>query len=813
MLRYFRKLILPCLLGTVTCSSVAWAGEQGINWSDRGVEAAQGETRLRIDALTDNILRVRISRSGHDAEDASWAVPPATRAMYARTTPLPDGFATKTIRVAIDPRTLAVTLEDKDGKTIVRDGPQPFRFDGDGFTLRKAILPEERYFGLGDKTGTLDRRGESFVNWNTDAYGFGTATDPIYKSIPFFVGTGGKGGSYGLFLDNSWRSYFDFGHREDGIIQIGSNGGPLDYYLIAGPTTADVVRRYVDLTGKAPLPPLWSFGYQQSRYSYMTADEVRAVAARLRSERVPTDTIWLDIDFQDRNRPFTTNAKTFPDLARLASDMGKDGIKLITITDLHIAAAPNEGYAPYDSGMAGNHFLRKADRSTYVAPVWPGPSVFPDFTDKTARIWWGELYREFVADGIAGFWNDMNEPAIFETPSKTMPLDNIHRIDSDDFAPRDASHAEIHNVYGMENSRATFEGLLKLRPNERPYVMTRASYAGGQKYAVTWTGDNSSSWDHLKLSVQQLLNLGLSGFTYAGSDVGGFTGGASPELLTRWIQLAAFTPVFRVHAANNAPRSEPWVDGPDHLALRRKAIEERYRLMPYIYSVAEQNARTGDPIMRPTFYDYPQMIKAGCDQSMAFTLGRDLLIAGNPHPDSKSSYPVCLPNGGWYDYWTGRKAETVAETGEQPIEVATEQPKLERLPVFVRPGAIIARQPLVQSTAETPDGPLSLDVYPGPDCRGDLYFDDGHSIEGSTLRQSIRCTATAKGMRIEFDAREGSFAPWWKQIAVTVHGWTGKPTATLNGKRIATETDSVSGTLRFTLPDQPAKAAVMLSRE
>ncbi|WP_398286880.1 TIM-barrel domain-containing protein [Sphingomonas daechungensis] len=220
---------------------------------------------------------------------------------------------------------------------------------------------------------------------------------------------------------------------------------------------------------------------------------------------------------------------------------------------MHVAAAANQGYAPYDSGIAGDHFLKNADRSLYVAPVWPGPSVFPDFTRKSSRDWWGNLYKPFVADGIAGFWNDMNEPAIFETPTKTMPLSTTHRVDSDDFATRTATHAELHNVYGMENSRATYDGLLKLRPNVRPFVMTRATFAGGQKFAVTWTGDNNSTWDHLKLAVQQMLNLGLSGISWSGADIPGFIGGASPELATRWYEIAAFTPVFRGHAANNAP--------------------------------------------------------------------------------------------------------------------------------------------------------------------------------------------------------------------------------------------------------------------
>jgi alpha-glucosidase len=746
-----------------------------------GIELGNAREAIRVEALTDQVLRVRTAPRGRFAEDASWAVPAAVRAQGIAVEPTSDGFRTGALTVHIDPATLQLTISDLQDKTIVADS-RATRFDGARFTLSKALPIGEHIYGLGDKTGNFDRRGESFVDWNTDAWGFQRDTDPIYKSIPFYIASGGAAGAYGLFLDNPWRSWFDFGHREDGTIAIGADGGPVDYYIIAGPSVRDVVRRYADLTGKAPLPPLWSLGFQQSRYSYMSAEEVRGIASRLRNDRIPADVIWLDIDYQDRHRPFTTNAKTFPDLKVLARDVGAQGFKLVAITDLHVAYAPNQGYAPYDGGAAGDHFLKNADGSLYVAPVWPGPSVFPDFTRASSRAWWGSLYKPFVDDGIAGFWNDMNEPAIFETPTKTMPLTTVHRIEGDGFAPRTATHAELHNVYGMENGRATFEGMLALRPNVRPFVMTRASYAGGQRYTVTWTGDNSSTWDHLKLAVQQMLSLGLSGFSWSGADIPGFIGGASPELATRWFEVGAFTPVFRAHAANDAPRGEPWVDGPAQLAIRRKFIEERYRLLPYFYAVAEEASRTGDPVMRPTFYDYPAMASAPCDQSMAFTLGRDLLIAASPHPDQPRAYDICLPGKGWYDYWTGTPV-----TGEK----VSETPTLARLPVFVRPGAIIVRQPLVQSTSEKPKGPLELDVYPGEDCSGEIYLDDGVSITGSSLRQSVTCIVTDKSVFVRFGPREGSYRPWWKSIAITIHG--PRP-----AKRI--------------VPDQPGEVMVEIAR-
>ena len=423
------------------------------------------------------------------------------------------------------------------------------------------------------------------------------------------------------------------------MLALGAVGGPVDYYVIAGPAPKDVVRAYGWLTGVSPLPPRWALGFQQSRYSYGTEAEVRAIAGRLRSDRIPADALYLDIDYQDRNRPFTVDRQAFPDLGRLLGDLQRQQFHVVMITDLHIAAAPDQGYAPYDSGQALGAFVRRPDGATFVGEVWPGAAVFPDFSRTAVRDWWGELYAGLLQQGASGFWNDMNEPALFATRSKTLPLDTVHRIESAGFRPRDASHAELHNVFGMLNSQATYEGLLRLQPDQRPFVLTRASYAGGQRYAATWTGDNSSSWNHLSLAVAQQLNLGLSGFAYVGADVGGFTGAApSPELLTRWLQVGAFNPVFRDHADKGKPAQEPWVGGEAQLAIRRRYIEERYRLLPYLYGLAEENSRSGLPIMRPVFLEYPQVLD-GTDPShqgvgAQFMLGPDLLVAPAPTAES-----------------------------------------------------------------------------------------------------------------------------------------------------------------------------------
>ncbi len=462
-----------------------------------------------------------------------------------------------------------------------------------------------------------------------------------------------------------------------------------------------MVERYAWLTGPTPLPPLWSLGFQQSRWSYAPRRVVEEIASHLRADRIPADVLWLDIDYQYKNRPFTVDPVGFPDFPGLIHKLTGEGFQTVAITDLHIARVAGEGYAPYDSGVAGDHFVKEHGRE-YVGSVWPGPSVFPDFTRAQTRTWFGGLFADLVKDGVAGIWNDMNEPAVFLTPTKTMPDDVEDRIDEPGFAKRTTTQLEIHNIFGMENTRATQEGLLTLRPNVRPFVMTRASYAGGQRYAVTWTGDNDSTWNHLKQTTPQLLNLGLSGFAMAGADVGGFAGSPSPALLTRWLMLAAFQPIDRDHSSKGTAPHEPWVDGPEQEAIRRRYIEERYKLMPYLYTTAEEMSRTGLPIVRPLFLEFPHAAPDNhpldLDAPGEFLFGPSILVADSPSPDEVAPYEVHLPPGVWYDYWTGaphggaadalkdseaKKADAEAGATDRRLMV---KPKLDELPVYVRGG-------------------------------------------------------------------------------------------------------------------------------
>jgi alpha-glucosidase len=755
-----------------------------------GITAHADEVTVQVTALRDDVLRVREWRGDAKPEDASWAVLSSSRTSGVPVVAEANGFHTTKLRVLIS-SDLKLTVSDLNG-TVLQQDAEPVTWRETNFRMYKSRTPEDSYFGLGDKPGPLDRSGEAFTLWNTDSFGWQESTDPIYKSIPFFIDFK-AGRALGVLMDNTWRSYFDFGRENPNEISFGAANGPIDYYLIYGPEPKAVLQTYAWLTGPTPLPPLWSLGFQQSRYTYYPESQFMEIANRLRRDKIPSDALYLDIDFQKDNRPFTVDDARFPKFDDMVRKLKADNFHLVVITDLHIAKLPNTGYEPYDSGIAGDHFVKNPDGSNYVGTVWPGPSVFPDFTQSQTRDWWGTLYKRFASEGVAGFWNDMNEPAVFNVPSKTMP-DNIqHRIDEPGFAKRTAPHLEIHNVFGMENSRATYDGLLKHRPNERPFVLTRASYAGGQRYASTWIGDNSSTWNHLRMTVPQIVNLGLSGFGLSGADVGGFAGSPSPDLLTKWIEVAAFQPIDRDHAAKGTRPHEVWVDGPRHEAIRKRYIEERYRLMPYLYTAAEEMSRTGLPINRPLFLEFPHANTTGRAMDLdtagsEFLVGSQILVAPNPSPEEVAPYEIHLPPGSWYDYWTGERFDRGGKSEsldkEQRDKLTQQQkplmvtPTLEDLPVYVRSGAILPIAPLTQSTNEIPSGPLTLRIYPPTSkdqpCVGDVYADDGHSFDyrnGQFARVHFRCTTDGNlTLHLSIDRTEGTYTPWWHEYRIEIVG-------------------------------------------
>ena len=761
-----------------------------------GVELTSAQARGRITVVNDGIFRVRVAPSGNFPADFSWAViaAPQPPAVAIDDTKSEVSITAGNIIAVINKSPLLVRFTDLQGNVLLADEPTlPMAWDGERIHVWKRMPADENYYGLGDKAGPMNRRNRSFTMWNTDEFGWQESTDPLYKTIPFFIGLR-AGKAYGVFFDNTWRSVFDFGKESPDYLSFGAEGGELNYYFIAGPEPKKIISQYTALVGRSPLPPLWSLGYQQSRYSYFPEARAREIVATMRSKKIPLDAIYFDIDYQQDYAPFTVNRQYFPTFEKMIADFRNTGVHTILITDLHIKNNPGHGYAPYDTGSAADVFVHNADGSVFSGAVWPGQSVFPDFTLTRARDWWGTQYTDFVRMGVAGFWNDMNEPSVFERADKTMPLTVLHRLD--DGSKLD--HRAIHNVFGMENVRATYDGLRKLQPDERPFVLTRAAYSGAQRYAASWTGDNSSTWNHLQMSTPMLLSMGISGFPLIGDDIGGFAGSPPADLLTRWFEVGAFNPIYRDHTAKDTADQEPWVSGPEHEAIRRRYIELRYRLMPYLYTGIEEATRTGIPFMRPLFVEYPQESKFYGDNH-DFLLGRDFFVAPVV-TEMVDAENVQLPPGDWFDFWTSEKHSSAKSLRLHPT--------LEQMPVYVRAGAIIPMQPLVQSTQETPIGPLQVRVYPGDDCRGTLYQDDGHTFayqRGEFLRVNYSCQISGAAVTVTSTPEKPAFQPWWTRETITVYGATSAPKSVVVEGQAASDAryEAATHSVTFAVPGGP----------
>jgi alpha-glucosidase len=764
---------------------------------DGGIVLETSAGVLAISMPRSDTFRLHVARSRDAKALPSFALEPDAQAL-AVTPKIEESDALIFLRseramLRIEKNPLRIRLMNPAGDVIADDALR-IGWQEAGARVDFSMKAGEHVFGLGDKTQGFDRRGHAFELWNTDAFGWKVDTDPLYKALPLLLLLG-DGPAHAIFVDHPARASFDIGKRQADVISYEAKAGDaFDVYLFAGPEPKRVLEAYTALTGRTPLPPLWALGHHQSRYGYKSEAEVRGVIARLQKDKLPVDAVWLDIDYQAENAPFTVNTKAFPSFAKMVADLRAAGVKTITITDLHVKSYQHEaspGYAPYDTGAAGDHFIHATNGAAgfFEGPVWPGASVFPEFTRAVTRQWWGGLYRGFVEQGVAGFWNDMNEPSVF-VKDKTFPDDVLHRLDDGTTAP----HALIHNVYGMLNARATFEGVKKLRPDVRPFILTRAAYAGIQKYAASWTGDNTADRSHLALTLPQLMNLGVSGFPFNGADVGGFVGCPDAELFAEWMELGALQPFYRNHSAKESCRREPWLFGAVIEGRARKAIERRYRLLPYLYTAFEEASRNGTPVMRPLWLEYPND-RATYGVDNAYLLGRDLLVAPKLLAGAVR-FRITLPAAGWYD------AETLAlvSGGEQELSAKPD----DSVRLFVRAGAIIPEAPLVQNTREVPVGPLTLTVWPGPDCAGSLYLDDGESFAyqaGKFRRLGLACETGDTSLSLESKS-VGDYAPWWKELSVVVHDVPKPPTAVTdaNGKNLSHSYDAAKKTLVVALP-------------
>lgn len=554
----------------------------------------------------------------------------------------------------------------------------------------KKLGKEDAVYGLGDKPGCLNRRGYVYVNWNTDNPApHVDSFKSLYKSIPFFMVLG-ENYCYGIFADNTYKTTFDFGFESSEYYVVSHEKGFLDYYFFPGEKPSDVVKKYTGLTGTTPLFQRWIYGSHQSRWGYCSQDEILGIAEAFEKNEIPCDVIHMDIDYMDGYRVFTFDKERFPDTKALSETLADKGIKLISIIDPGVKK--DEDYFMYREGMEMDAFAHDAQGAVYENAVWPGTSVFPDFSREDVRKWWGEKTKILLDHGIRGIWNDMNEPASFRGP---LP---------DDVKFAAGAHDAIHNIYGHLMAKATYEGLLEQDNGRRPFVLTRAAYAGSQKYCGGWTGDNHSIWAHLTLSLEQICNLSLCGMAMCGSDIGGFGSDVTPELLVRFYQAAVFAPFFRNHSAVGTRRQEPWLFDEKTRDAVRKTVRLRYRFIPYIYDLARECERTGEPIVRPLIYEYPhdKMVRNICDE---YLLGKFVLAAPVTAP-GKFAREVYLPEGEWYDYETNEKY-----TGGKYI--LADAP-LDKVPVFIRAGAILpVAEGNIQSTEDITGENTRILTYPG----------------------------------------------------------------------------------------------------
>jgi alpha-glucosidase len=776
----------------------AWVAVNPDDWT---VSVVTETVRLRLLALEGGALELVYTPPGEAIDTRSWALPtrPGPDVEAVVTGASTAGAAgsesvllcTRELRVDVtaDAR---VTVTDTTGHVLFADGPGGgWRGEAvvrDGAThqtvaVRRATPPGEAFYGLGERNGPLDRRGRLLTFWNTDAYdgalgGYRPDTDPLYLGVPLYAALR-EGRAYGVFTDNAHRLEVDVAASDSGALIVRAFGGQLRQYVLPGPALGDLLERYARLTGWPALPPRWALGYHQSRWGYAPDDAFEAIGAELRARGLPADALWLDIQHMDGFRTFTFDPVAFADPAGLIGRLRAQGFEVVLIADPGIRVDP--GWSVYDGGLASDVFLRRPNGEVYEGVVWPGPSVFPDFSLARARAWWAGHVGGRVALGVHGIWLDVNEPTTFPESGggSTIPDDVLCGGDG-----HPTTMAECHNVYALDEARATWDGMRAAAPARRPFILTRAGYAGIQRYAAVWTGDAPSTWTALRGTLPMLLGLGLSGVPLVGSDVGGYSGGATPELFARWMALGAVSPFFRGHLTSGVPGQEPWMFGQEVEDISREHLGWRYERLPYFYSLAAESARTGAPMLRPLVYEFqddPSLARLD-DQAM---LGPFLLVAP-VLAEGVESRAVVLPEGRWFELFSGAVHEgpTVHETAVT----------LAALPRYVREGAILPGGPSMAHSREAPLDPLTLDVYPGPEPTSFELFDDPGDgfgyLEGAAALTRYTLRRTAGGAVLESEAREGSFDPGPRTVLVRVRRVDREPEGvTLDGVALTRRAD------------------------
>lgn len=751
-------------------NSVVSQGSGKIKHWKKEANGVSGETdagRFRVLAYSNNIVRISLSRNA-ELEDFSYAVIAQPDASTLEVTETDEQLVltTENFQTIIHKNPLRFSFLTNDGNVINEDDKGlGTSWNGEQVTTYKKLQDGERFIGLGEKTGSLDRKGHGYTNWNTDNFGYGSGADPLYSSIPFYIGIHSKL-VYGIFFDNSHKTFFNFGASNDRFSSFAADTGEMNYYFIYGENVREVLREYTHLTGRMELPPLWSIGYQQCRYSYYPDKEVLSVADTFREKDIPADTIVFDIHYMEKYKIFTWSKRDFPDPKGLLEQLKVKGFNVVVMCDPGIKV--EKGYEAYDDGVKKDVFIKYPDGEYYTGQVWPGWCHFPDFTNPKARTWWKDHFQDYVNLGVQGFWNDMNEIATWGN----MVPENIEM----DFEGNKATMRRGRNLYGFQMARSTYEGTKALMKNKRPFNLTRSGYAGIQRYAAVWTGDNVAYDEHMMLGVRIVNSMGLSGVAFAGYDVGGFVGNADSKLFARWISIGALSPFFRGHSMINSRDAEPWSYGEEVEQISRNYIKFRYKLLPYLYSVFYEASENGMPVQRSLAIDYPHDARVydGHYQHQ-YLFGPFILVA--PVESNKDFAKVLFPEGDlWYSVYNGHK-----HVANQ--EVIIECP-LHRLPIYIKGGAIIPMQPVKSHTGESNDV-LNLHLYAGLTHSSFLFYeDDGSSFDyqkNAYAKRVIDYRPVEKNLTLQ--TTEGTFKTEYRKVRLVFHGFDSTlKSVSVNGK-------------------------------
>ncbi len=658
---------------------------------------------LQLTVIRDSVIRFRYAPMGSFSNDFSYAISEDAVRGYNKLEYSEEKeeykITTSKLIIHVAKENGKVKIFDINGNLISEDEngfhwEDSYELGGEIVKMSKNSQKLECFYGLGDKPMHFNLKGKRVENWVTDEYAFGKDKDPLYKAIPFYIGLHNEI-SYGIFFDNTFKSFFDFGQERRNVTSFWAQGGEMNYYFIYGPQMEEVVTSYTDLTGKPEMPPLWALGYHQCKWSYYPESNVKEIAAKFRELKIPCDAIYLDIDYMDGFRCFTWNEEYFPDPKRMVSELLADGFKTVAMIDPGIKV--DKDYSVYKEALEKDYFCKRADGPLMRGKVWPGDCNFPDFTNPEVREWWSQLYKEMIEDvGIAGVWNDMNEPAIMEVPTKTFPLDVRH-----DYDGNRCSHSKAHNIYGMQMVRATYDGIKQFTYPKRPFVITRAAYSGTQRYCSTWTGDNVATWEHLWIANQQVQRMSISGFSFVGTDIGGFAEQPTGELYSRWIQLGIFHPFCRTHSSGDHGNQEPWAFDENVTNISRKFIELRYKLLPYLYTAFYQYVTEGRPIIKPLVL-FDQKDAQTYYRTDEFIYGDNILVCPILEANAQGRR-MYFPNGKWYNYWTHEIVE-----GGKELWVDAD---IETIPMFIKEGAIIPKYPVQQYVGEIEIEEVELEVY------------------------------------------------------------------------------------------------------